>query len=193
VTLNQRVPRPACPFTDDPWTDDAPEKNPNQKKPKKGTPSKRNKRQASKPTVAASLHELPICLAYGLIHKLANCYYAFLKLASSYFRPRDKLAAQIKEKIANNTNLQKQLRKLKKARRSSSSKSIKISDTPVPNTTVEWLQGRKIAKMRGNFATHFEDYPLRFSVIFDSATIITIINDKTRLINYKLAFIDNKM
>jgi hypothetical protein len=87
--------------------------------------------------VAASLHELPICLACGLIHKLANCYYAFLELAFSYFKPRDELAAQVKEKLANNINLQEQLKKLKKARRSSSSKSIKMSDTPVPNTTVE--------------------------------------------------------
>jgi hypothetical protein len=87
--------------------------------------------------MAVSLHELPICLAYKLIHKLANCYYAFLKLASSYFKPRNELAAQVKEKLANDTDLQKQLRKLKKARKSSFSKSIKVSDTPVPNTTVE--------------------------------------------------------
>jgi hypothetical protein len=87
--------------------------------------------------VAASLYELPIYLACGLIHKLANCYYAFPELAFSYFRLRNKLAAQVKEKLANNTDLQKQLRKLKKARRSSFSKSIKVSDTSVPNTTVE--------------------------------------------------------
>jgi hypothetical protein len=122
---------------DDPSTDDAPEKNPNQKKPKKGTPNKRNKRQASRPPVAASSYELPIYLACGLIHKLANCYYAFPELAPSYFRPKDELAVQIKEKLANDIDLQKQLRKLKKARRSSSSKSIKMSDTPVPNTTVK--------------------------------------------------------
>jgi hypothetical protein len=114
-----------------------PKKNPDQKKPKRGTPNKRNKRQASRPPVAASSYKLLICLAYGLIHKLANCYYAFPKLAPSYFKPRNELAAQIKEKLANNTNLQEQLRKLKKARRSSSSKSIKMSDTPVPNTIVE--------------------------------------------------------
>jgi hypothetical protein len=120
-----------------PSTDDAPEKNLNQKKPKRGTPNKRNKRQASRPPMATSSHELPICLAYELIHKLANCYYAFPKLASSYFKPRNKLAAQVKEKIANDTDLQKQLKSLKKARRSSSSKSIKVSNTPVPNTTVE--------------------------------------------------------
>jgi hypothetical protein len=47
--------------------------------------------------------------------------------------------------------------------------------------------------MRGSFATHFENYPLRFSVIFDSAIIITITNDETRLINYRLAFINNKI
>jgi hypothetical protein len=78
---------------DDPSTDDAPEKNPDQKKPKRGTPNKRNKRQASRPPIAASSHELPICLACGLIHKLANCYYASPELASSYFRPRNELAA----------------------------------------------------------------------------------------------------
>jgi ribosomal protein L32 len=78
---------------DDPSTDDAPEKNLDQKKPKRGTPNKRNKRQASKPLMAASLYELPICLTCGLIHKLANCYYAFLELASSYFKPRNELAA----------------------------------------------------------------------------------------------------
>jgi hypothetical protein len=87
--------------------------------------------------VAASSYELPICLAYGLIHKLANCYYAFPELASSYFRLRDELAAQVKEKLANDTDLQEQLRRLKRARRSSSSKSIKMSDTPVLNTIVE--------------------------------------------------------
>jgi hypothetical protein len=87
--------------------------------------------------MAASSHELPICLTCGLIHKLANCYYAFLELAFSYFRPRDELAAQIKEKLANDIDLQEQLKKLKRARRSSFSKSIKMSDTPVPNTTVE--------------------------------------------------------
>jgi hypothetical protein len=87
--------------------------------------------------VAASSHELPLCLACGLIHKLANCYYAFPKLASSYFKPRNELAAQVKEKLANDINLQEQLKKLKRARKSSSSKSIKMSDTPVPNTTVE--------------------------------------------------------
>jgi hypothetical protein len=87
--------------------------------------------------MTASLHKLPICLAYELIHKLANCYYAFLKLASSYFKPKNKLVAQVKEKLTNNTNLQKQLKKLKKARKSSSLKSIKMSDTSVPNTTVE--------------------------------------------------------
>jgi hypothetical protein len=47
--------------------------------------------------------------------------------------------------------------------------------------------------MRENFATHLEDYFLRFLVIFDSAIIITIINDETRLINYRLALIDNKV
>jgi hypothetical protein len=47
--------------------------------------------------------------------------------------------------------------------------------------------------MRGSFATHFEDYLLRFSVILDSAIIITIINDETRLINYRLAFIGDKV
>jgi hypothetical protein len=47
--------------------------------------------------------------------------------------------------------------------------------------------------MRGSFAIYFEDYLLRFSVILDPAIIITIINDKTRLINYKLALIDNEV
>jgi hypothetical protein len=47
--------------------------------------------------------------------------------------------------------------------------------------------------MRGNFATHFENNFLRFSVILDSATIITITNDKTRLINYRLAPIGDKI
>jgi hypothetical protein len=87
--------------------------------------------------MAASSYELPICLACGLIRKLANCYYAFPELASSYFRSRDELAAQIKEKLANNTDFQEQLRKLKRARKSSFSKSIKMLDTPVPDTTVE--------------------------------------------------------
>jgi hypothetical protein len=124
---------------------------------------------------------------------LANCYYAFLELAFSYFRPKDELAVQIKEKLANNIDLQEQLRKLKKARRSSFSKSTKVLDTSVPNTTVEWLQGRKIAEVRGSFATHLENYLLRFSVILDPAIIITITNDETRLINYRLAPIGDKM
>jgi hypothetical protein len=47
--------------------------------------------------------------------------------------------------------------------------------------------------MRRNFATHLENYLLRFSVIFDPAITITITNDKTRLINYKLAPIGDKM
>jgi ABC-type tungstate transport system substrate-binding protein len=47
--------------------------------------------------------------------------------------------------------------------------------------------------MRGNFAIHFEDYFLRFSVILDSAITITITNDETRLINYKLAFINDEI
>jgi hypothetical protein len=68
-----------------------------------------------------------------------------------------------------------------------------MSDTPVPNTTVEWFQGRKIAKVCGSFATHLEDYPLRFSVILDPAIIITITNDETRLINYRLAPINDEM
>jgi hypothetical protein len=45
----------------------------------------------------------------------------------------------------------------------------------------------------GSFATHLEDYLLRFSVILDSAIIITITNDETRLINYRLAPIGDKM
>jgi hypothetical protein len=47
--------------------------------------------------------------------------------------------------------------------------------------------------MRKNFAIHLENYFLRFSVIFDPATIITIINDETCLINYKLAPISNEV
>jgi hypothetical protein len=47
--------------------------------------------------------------------------------------------------------------------------------------------------MRGSFATHFENYLLRFSVILDPAITITITNDKTRLINYKLAPINDKI
>jgi hypothetical protein len=47
--------------------------------------------------------------------------------------------------------------------------------------------------MRGSFATHFENYPLQFSVILDPAIIITITNDETRLINYKLAPISDKI
>jgi hypothetical protein len=47
--------------------------------------------------------------------------------------------------------------------------------------------------MRKSFATHFEDYLLRFSIILDSAIIITIINDEIRLINYKLALIGDEM
>jgi hypothetical protein len=47
--------------------------------------------------------------------------------------------------------------------------------------------------MRGSFATYFENYPLRFSVIFDPATIIMITNDEIRLINYKLAPINDEM
>jgi hypothetical protein len=47
--------------------------------------------------------------------------------------------------------------------------------------------------MRGSFAIYFEDYFLRFSIILDSAIIITIINDETRLINYKLAPIGDKV
>jgi hypothetical protein len=47
--------------------------------------------------------------------------------------------------------------------------------------------------MRGSFATHFENYLLRFSIILDPATIITITNDETRLINYKLALINDEM
>jgi hypothetical protein len=47
--------------------------------------------------------------------------------------------------------------------------------------------------VRGSFATHFENYLLRFSVVLDSAIIITIINDETRLINYKLALIGDEI
>jgi hypothetical protein len=47
--------------------------------------------------------------------------------------------------------------------------------------------------MRGSFATHLENYPLRFSVILDPATTITITNDETRLINYRLAPIGDEM
>jgi hypothetical protein len=47
--------------------------------------------------------------------------------------------------------------------------------------------------MRGNFAIHLENYLLRFSIILDPAIIITITNDETRLINYKLALINDKM
>jgi hypothetical protein len=47
--------------------------------------------------------------------------------------------------------------------------------------------------MCGNFATHLEDYLLRFSIIFDPAITITITNDKTRLINYRLAPISDKV
>jgi hypothetical protein len=47
--------------------------------------------------------------------------------------------------------------------------------------------------VRGSFATHFENYFLRFSVILDPAIIITITNDETRLINYKLAPINDEM
>jgi hypothetical protein len=47
--------------------------------------------------------------------------------------------------------------------------------------------------VRESFATYFEDYLLRFSVILDPATIITITNDETRLINYKLAPIGNEI
>jgi hypothetical protein len=47
--------------------------------------------------------------------------------------------------------------------------------------------------VRGSFATHFEDYFLRFLVILDPAIIITIINDETRLINYKLAPIGDEV
>jgi hypothetical protein len=47
--------------------------------------------------------------------------------------------------------------------------------------------------VRGSFATHLENYLLRFSVILDPAIIITITNDETRLINYKLALINDEM
>jgi hypothetical protein len=47
--------------------------------------------------------------------------------------------------------------------------------------------------MRGSFATHFENYLLRFSVILDPAITITITNDETRLINYRLAPIGNEI
>jgi hypothetical protein len=47
--------------------------------------------------------------------------------------------------------------------------------------------------MRGNFTTYFENYLLRFSIILDPAIIITITNDETCLINYKLAFISDKV
>jgi hypothetical protein len=47
--------------------------------------------------------------------------------------------------------------------------------------------------MRGSFATHLENYLLRFSVILDSAITITITNDETRLINYRLAFISDEI
>jgi hypothetical protein len=45
----------------------------------------------------------------------------------------------------------------------------------------------------GSFATHLEDYLLPFSVIFDPAITITITNDETRLINYKLALIGDEV
>jgi hypothetical protein len=44
--------------------------------------------------------------------------------------------------------------------------------------------------MCGSFATHLEDYPLRFSVILDPATTITITNDE---INYRLALINDEV
>jgi hypothetical protein len=47
--------------------------------------------------------------------------------------------------------------------------------------------------VRGSFATHLENYPLRFSVILDLAITITITNDETRLINYKLALIGDEV
>jgi hypothetical protein len=47
--------------------------------------------------------------------------------------------------------------------------------------------------MRGSFATYLENYFLRFSVILDSATTITITNDETRLINYRLAPIGDEI
>jgi ABC-type tungstate transport system substrate-binding protein len=47
--------------------------------------------------------------------------------------------------------------------------------------------------MRGSFAIYLENYPLRFSVIFDPVIIITITNDEIRLINYKLALRGDEM
>jgi hypothetical protein len=47
--------------------------------------------------------------------------------------------------------------------------------------------------MRESFATYLENCFLRFSIIFDPAIIITIINDEIRLINYKLAFIGDEI
>jgi hypothetical protein len=47
--------------------------------------------------------------------------------------------------------------------------------------------------VRGSFAIYLENYFLRFSVILDPAIIIMITNDKTRLINYKLALISDEV
>jgi hypothetical protein len=47
--------------------------------------------------------------------------------------------------------------------------------------------------MRGSFATHLENYFLRFSVIFDPAITIMITNDETHLINYRLALIGDEI
>jgi hypothetical protein len=47
--------------------------------------------------------------------------------------------------------------------------------------------------MRESFVIHLENYLLRFSIILDPAITITITNDKTRLINYRLAPINNKV
>jgi hypothetical protein len=47
--------------------------------------------------------------------------------------------------------------------------------------------------MRESFATHLEDYFLQFSIILDPAIIMTITNDETRLINYKLAPINDEI
>jgi hypothetical protein len=73
-----------------------------------------------------------VCPMCDQTHTLQKCYYAFPNLAFKGFIPRPHLQTQATEKIANDTDLQKQIKSIGRSNGSNSSKQPKLSQTPAP-------------------------------------------------------------
>jgi hypothetical protein len=134
-----------------------------------------------------------VCPACEQRHDINNCFYVNQNLETpEWFRPNKHIEKLVHYKLQNDLDLPRAVQEVtqgaKRPRLMTSSRSItphiKISYTP--DSTVDWLDGRVIARLDEStidaaFRASNQGYPLKDAFILDSGSTTHICNNLSRI------------